>query len=172
METRGGSTTSILCPEIGPSLPEVGLRYFDLRKQYFHGTSEKRRTRRQLVRKWLTSLLHVFGSSFPRIDRLCALDRRFDIAADARIPGLKILPFFLINRLTRENGREREREGNHDGGIDEEWNNVGKVWRTWRDAISPRGESHRRTVQLNHPTFAVFRATRQFARFSLDIILL
>ena len=112
VETRGGSTTSILCPEIGPSLPEVGLRYFDLRKQYFHGTSEKRRTRRQLVRKWLTSLLHVFRPSFPRIDRLCALDRRIRYcrSANARIPGLKILPFFLINRPT-ERKRERSRGG-------------------------------------------------------------
>lgn len=42
-EGEEGSTTSIPCSEIGPSLPEVGLRYFDRRKQYFHGTSEKRR---------------------------------------------------------------------------------------------------------------------------------
>lgn len=42
---------------IGSRLPVVCLRCFDPRKLYFHGTSGKQRTRRQLVRKCPTSPL-------------------------------------------------------------------------------------------------------------------
>jgi len=51
------STRSVPRYGIGSRLPVVCLRCFDPRKLYFHGTSGKQRTRRQLVRKCPTSPL-------------------------------------------------------------------------------------------------------------------
>lgn len=53
----GESTRSVPRYGIGSRLPVVCLRCFDPRKLYFHETSGKQRTRRQLVRKCPTSPL-------------------------------------------------------------------------------------------------------------------
>lgn len=82
---RGGSTTSIpRAAEIGPGWSVVGAAEAIFPR-------DLRETHRQLVRKWLTSLLRVFrfSTSF-RITNWPPAYRR-----------LKILPFFLINRPTR-----------------------------------------------------------------------
>lgn len=72
-----------------------------LRKQYFHGTSEERANPPAISQEVADKPPPRLSTGFPRIDR--AFRARFDIAARMPQGGLKILPFFLINRPTRRN---------------------------------------------------------------------
>lgn len=63
------------------------------------GLPRNGRTHRQLVRKWLTSLLRVFRPAFHELTVLSAPGSTLPPACHR---GLKILPFFSINRPTRK----------------------------------------------------------------------
>lgn len=65
------STRSVPRYGIGSRLPVVCLRRFEPRKRYFHGTSGKQRTSRQLVRKCPTSSPLARSESFRGLGRVC-----------------------------------------------------------------------------------------------------
>lgn len=75
--------------EIGP---RVLARFSELRKQYFHGTSEERANPPAISQEVADKPPPRLSTSFPRIDR--AFRARFDIAARMP-PGIKDPPFLL-----------------------------------------------------------------------------